>query len=224
LINHTTVHQSSRSESRASLAACFQHTDLEQRLRQIPLEATCRGAFFTMLDDRAGALSAATQTEYRNFFRIHRFSMFRMYPVRDYLTRLVVLAQIHYGAPDIYPGIRELQSGAFDAWAKTMLGRAALAVVTPELLSMLRMLERAYASETLLSHARFIVESATPTEIVVRFRNEYVYIEHAMVGAIEGVSRICGIHDLELVPELDGPFDGIIRIHIPEQQQTSRKR
>ncbi len=175
-----------------------------------------------MLDDRAGALSADTQAEYRTFFRIHQFSMFRMYPVRDYLTRLVVLSQIHYGASEIYPGIRELQSGAFDAWAKTMLGRAALAVVTPDLLSMLRMLERAYASETLLSYSRFIVESVTEPEIIVRFRNEYVYIEHAMVGAIEGASRICGIPALELVSELDGPFDGIIRIRIPGK--TFRKR
>lgn len=213
LINHATG-QTSRAFARADLSACFQHTDLGERLRRIPPEATCRGAFFNMLDERAATLSAETQAEYREFFRIHRFSAFQMYPVRDYLTRLVVLSQIHYGASSIYQGIRELQSGAFDAWAKTMLGRAALAVVKPELLSILRMLERAYASETLLSHARFMVESASEREIVVRFQNEYVYIEHAMVGAMEGVSRLCGIHDAQFEPELEGAFDGIIRIRI----------
>jgi uncharacterized protein (TIGR02265 family) len=171
-----------------------------------------------MLDDRAGSLSTGSQAEYRAFFRIYRFSAFRMYPIRDYLTRLVVLSQIHYGSEHIYRGIRELQSGAFDAWAKTMLGRAALAVVTPELIAMLRMLERAYASETLVSYSRFTLESANETEVVVRFHNEYVYIEHAMIGALEGVSRMCGVQYPELSAELDDPFNGIVRIRAGQGQ------
>ncbi|MDQ3032337.1 MAG: TIGR02265 family protein [Myxococcota bacterium] len=204
------------SATGANLALCYAHTDLEWRLANIPIDATCRGAFFNMLDDRAGSLSSATQAEYRAFFRIHRFSAFRMYPVRDYVTRIVVLAQIHYGAESIYRGIRELQSGAFDAWAKTLLGRAALAVVSPELPSMLRMLARAYASQTVVSHSRFAVESATDREIVVRLENEHLYIEHAMVGALEGVARVCGVPGAQFVVELDGPFDGTIRILLPD--------
>lgn len=197
----------------ASLEACEEATDLTWRLAQIPPEATCRGAFFNMLDDRAGTLSLETQSEYRRFFRIHRFASFRMYPLSDYLTRLVVLSQIHYGADRIYPGVRQLQSGAFDAWADTLLGKAALAVVDPSLGSMLRMLERAYASRTVVSNARFHVVSETPTEIVTGIEEEYVYIEHAMVGAIEGVARVCGVN-VTVTAELSGPFDGALRIAI----------
>ncbi|MBN8613533.1 MAG: DUF2378 family protein [Deltaproteobacteria bacterium] len=197
----------------ASLEACEQATDLTWRLSQIPPEATCRGAFFNMLDDRAGALSLETQAEYRRFFRIHRYASFRMFPLSDYLTRLVVLAQIHYGKDAIYSGVRRLQSGAFDAWADTLLGKAALAVVDPSLGSMLRMLERAYASRTVVSNARFRVVSETATEIVTEIDEEYVYIEHAMVGAIEGVARVCGV-DVTVRAELSGPFDGILRIEI----------
>jgi uncharacterized protein (TIGR02265 family) len=196
---------------RASLEACFAVTDLEQRLRDIPRDATCRGVFFNMLDDRAAALGRAVAAEYRDFFRVPRLLAFRMYPVRDYLTRLVVLSQIGYGPDRIHAGLRELQNGAFDAWAGTMLGRAALAVVNPSLPTLLRVLERAYASQTVVSYARFTVQSVAETEIVTAFEREYVYIEHAMVGALEAVMRACG-RSGTAVPDLDGPYDGRVRL------------
>lgn len=201
----------------ASLERCERVTDLAWRLTQIPQDATCRGAFFNMLDDRAGALSPGTQAEYRTFFRIHRFPSFKMFPVSDYLTRLVVLSQIHYGADRIYEGVRLLQSGAFDAWAETLLGKAALAVVDPSLASLLRMLERAYASRTVVSHARFRVLSESDAEILTELSQEYVYIEHAMVGAIEGVARVCGA-EVVVTSELRGPFDGLIRIRLERRE------
>ncbi|AKF05965.1 DUF2378 family protein [Sandaracinus amylolyticus] len=195
----------------ADIEACYRATDLAWRLKQIPHGATCRGAFFNMLDDRAATLSEETQREYRRFFPVHRLSAFRMYSLRDYLTRIVLLSQIHYGEHQIHAGLRELQSGAFDAWAGTLLGRAALAVVSPDLLSVLRVLERAYASQTVVSHARFSVESADARTIITRFKQEHVYIESAMVGALEGVARTCR-ERVEVRAELDGPFDGVVRI------------
>lgn len=204
----------------ASIEACYANTDLEWRLTQIPADAMCRGAFFNMLDDRAATLSAETQEEYRRFFRVHRFSPFRMYPVADYVTRMVVLAQVHYGAASIHRGLRELQSGAFDAWAGTLLGRAALALVEPSLASVLHMLQRAYASETVVSHSRFTVVSASPEEIVTRFEREHNYVEHSMVGALEGVARVCAL-DVELAAEMAGPFDGVVRIQIVGPRELS---
>lgn len=196
---------------RASLDACFAATDLEQRLKDIPADAACRGAFFNMLDDRAAALGPDVAHEYRNLFRIGRMNPIRMVPVRDYLTRLVVLSQIAYGADEIFTGLRLLQSGAFGAWGNTMLGRAWLRLVDPSLPTMLRLLERAYATNTVVTYARFRVESVTDTEIVTRFSREYVYIEHAMVGALEAVMQACGRQG-HAVPELEGPYDGRVRL------------
>jgi uncharacterized protein (TIGR02265 family) len=198
---------------RASLEICFAATDLKQRLGDIPRDAMCRGVFFNMLDDRAAALGHAVALEYRDFFRVPRLLAFRMYPVRDYLTRLVVLSQIAFGPDRIHAGLRELQSGAFDAWAGTMLGRAALAVANPSLPTLLRVLERAYAARTVVSYARFTVQSVSATEIVTAFEHEYVYIEHAMVGALEAVMRACGRNG-SVVPELDGPYDGRVRLFL----------
>ena len=208
---------SSNSPSpRASLAEVYAHTDFEWRLAQIPEDALCRGAFINMLDEHAAALSTETQAEYRRFFRIYRFVPFRMYPVRDFLTRMGILAQVHWGAEGVYQGIRTLQSQAFDAWSSTLLGRAALALVDPSLPGMLRMVERAYASHTLNSHASFEVLSVSEREVVTYFRNEYLPIEHAMVGAIEGVLRLCKTKG-DVTAELEGPFDGIVRITLVER-------
>ncbi len=165
-----------------------------------------------MLDDRAGELGAATQSEYRRFFRIHRFTPFRMYPVRDYLTRLALLAQIHWGPARIYDGIRLVQSSAFEAWSSTIVGRAAVRLFEPSLLGMLRGIERAFASRMMINYSEFFVDEVHDDRIVTRFVNEYVYIEHAMVGALEGVARLCG-SEVDIETELETPFEGRVVLH-----------
>jgi uncharacterized protein (TIGR02265 family) len=198
----------------ASLRECFTHSDLEWRLAQIPDTAMCRGAFFNKLDDRAGELSHRTHAEYRNFFRSTRFVPFRMYAVRDYLTRMAIVSQVTWGARSVYEGMRTLQASAFDAWAETLIGRATLAVIDPSLEGVLRMIERAYASRTLNTHADFKILSIRKDEIVTRFDNEYLPIEYAMVGALEAVLVLCktkgAVH-----AELDSPFAGTVRIRLP---------
>lgn len=199
----------------ASLRECFAHSDLEWRLSQIPATAMCRGAFFNMLDERAALLSHDTHAAYRAFFRVTRFVPFRMYPISDYLTRMAIVCQVHWGAPEVYTRMRTIQASAFDAWARTLLGRAALAVIDPSLRSVLRMIERAYASHTVNTYADFHVVSVSESEVVTRFENEYVPIEHAMVGAIEAVLALCRTNGV-VRAELEGPFDGTIRIQLAE--------
>lgn len=197
----------------ASLAECFAHTDLEWRLAQIPDDATCRGAFFNMLSDRSRQFGPEVEREYGRIFQYNDYTPYLMYPVRDYVTRIVVLAQIQYGAEQIPMGLRRLQATAFDAWAGTMLGRAAMRVVDRRPAPILRMLERAYASHTVNSHARLVIKTLQPELIVVAFEREYLYIEHAMVGALEGVTTFCGLTS-ETSVELLGPFDGTIRMRL----------
>ena len=81
---------------------CYAHTDLEWRLAQIPNHAANRGIFSNMLDDLAGNLSPETQRRYREFFQTYRFSAFKYYPIKDYLTRMVKLSEIHFGVENIY--------------------------------------------------------------------------------------------------------------------------
>jgi len=106
------------------LEECFAHTDLQWRLGQIPDSHAVRGVFMNMLDERAGEFGPQVQQTYRSFFQTYSFAPVRLYPVKDYLTRLVKLAQIKWGGPDIYRGIFEIQAAAFPAWSRSLPGSA----------------------------------------------------------------------------------------------------
>jgi uncharacterized protein (TIGR02265 family) len=197
---------------RASLEECFACTDLKWRLGAVPETALVRGVFLSMLDRQATALGPEVEEEYTSYFRVQGFSAFRMYPVRDYLTRLVVLAQIRWGASEIPKGLRALQSAAFDTWRGTLVGRTALELFEPSLVGCLKFCERTYQSGVSGNYADFAVLEVRSDHITTRFRNEYVYIEHAMVGALELVARFCG-ERVAFETKLDDPFTGNVTIH-----------
>jgi uncharacterized protein (TIGR02265 family) len=193
---------------------CFEHTDLEWRLGQIPEWAACRGVFFNMLDERAGELGAATQSQYRGFFRTHRFTAFRLYPVKDYLTRMVKLAHIHFGEEKIYQGIFEIQAQAYPAWRRTVLGAASFAMLGSDFDRILRLVIR--QMPRVVNYMRAELQTEAPGLHIVKFRDEYVYIEHAMVGALHGLARSCGV-DAQIRVNLDGPFNGTVHIDTSRQ-------
>lgn len=196
----------------ASLEECFTTTDLKWRLGVIPDTALVRGVFLSMLQRQAVALGRDVEDEFESYFRVQGFSPLRLYPVREYLTRLVVLAQIRWGTNGIHAGLRALQGAAFETWKGTMVGRALVDLFEPTLLGCLRACERGYQGGASGNYADFAVLETNREDITVRFRNEYVYIEHAMVGAIERVARFCG-ERVALEVQLDEPFTGNVVIH-----------
>ena len=185
-----------------SLKECFAHTDLEWRLRQIPENAACRGVYFNMLDERAAAFGRDAQNEYRNFFKLIQFSAFRLYPIRDYLTRMVKLAAIQFGAPNIHRGLFEIQAAAWPAWRRTLVGRATFAILGSDFDGVIRVMGGAVSKS--LNHGSCKIVSNGPSQYIARFVEQYVYIEHAMAGALSGVARACGV-DVELETRLGTP-------------------
>lgn len=199
-----------------SLSACFAHTDLEWRLAQIPADATVRGVFFTMLDKSAASFGPDTHHAFRDFFRAWDFSAIRLYPVRDYLTRLVLLAQMRYGAENIPRGIFEIQSGAYAAWRGTLMGKAMFQLMRGNLYAALQTTERAYAAHAVTSYSTLYVSQPAPGRIDARFLGEYVYIAEAMAGALVGMARVLG-YEAEASTQLDGPFDGTVSLALRDE-------
>src|SRR5258706_6815629 len=124
------------------MTECYLHTDLEWRLAQIPDDAACRGVFFNMLDQRASEFGPDIQSEYRRFFKLYSFSGLRLYSVKDYLTRIVKLAEMRFGAANIYHGIFEIQAAAFPTWRRTLVGRAAFGIIGSEFATVMRIATR----------------------------------------------------------------------------------
>jgi uncharacterized protein (TIGR02265 family) len=187
---------------------CFEHTDLEWRLQHIPDRAACRGVFFNMLDTRARAFGVEVQREYRDFFKLHDFSALRLYPVKDYLTRLVKLAQIQFGGPNIYQGIFQIQEQAFPTWKTTLIGRAGFAIFGANLEAVLDIICRPPSKAQNYGRAE-LTRIADGFE--VRFFDEYVYIQHAMAGALKGVARACN-KEVKVSVELKDAFEGCVHL------------
>lgn len=190
---------------------CFKHTDLEWRLGQIPDSAGCRGVFFNMLNDRAVQFGETTNRAYRDFFTTTKFSAFRLYPVKDFLTRLVKLSEIQFGASHIYPGIFTIQSSAWPSWRRTLMGRVSFSVLGNDFGAILKLIGVQF--NNVLNFGQFEAEKIGPNRFKTTFRNQYVYIEHAMAGALSGVAEACGVR-AELDVRLDDPFNGTIEMSV----------
>jgi uncharacterized protein (TIGR02265 family) len=198
---------------RVSLDECYANTDLAWRLEQIPETASCRGQFLNTLDQRAGELGESTRAEYRRFFQTYKFSVLKFYPVRDYLTRIVLLSQVHFGAKDIYRGVREIQAAAYPAWKSTLFGRAMFAMLGNDIGTVLKAIDRTYATNSFVNYCKFRLEQPAPNRFVAHFHPEYLWIEHAMLGALEGVARACETR-VRFEVSLDDPFNGRIEMTI----------
>jgi hypothetical protein len=190
------------------MKACYQHTDLEWRLSQIPDTAACRGVFLNMLDDRAAGLGVEVQRAYRDFFKTYKFSPLQFFPVKDYLIRIVKLAEIAFGAENIYRGIYEIQSHAFPAWRHTLIGRVWFAIKGNDLEPMLRMVCKNTPKVTNYGATEF---TGSGGQFQIHFRNEYLYIEHAMAGALAGVAKACEV-PVTIEVQLIDAFNGSVAI------------
>ena len=188
------------------LRECYLHTDLEWRLAQIPGDASCRGAFANMLDDRAGQLGHVTQAAYRKAFP-HKISPFKMIPVARYVTQLTVLAQIHYGAKNISAGMRAITGEAFSL-TSVLFGRSTV----PDKVRFIGALKFvAFTWPRILNYSKFSFKQTSPTITTVTFANEYVYIDSAMLGGLEGLARHCGI-EVTCEAQLTDQFNGDVVI------------
>jgi hypothetical protein len=193
-----------------AMKECYQYTDLEWRLAQIPDWAACRGVFFNMLDDRARDFEPRVQREYRQFFKLYKFSSLRLYPVKDYLTRMVKLAQIQFGGPNIYKGIYAIQAASWPAWRRTLVGRTAFGIFGNDFASILRFSKRPV--QNAINYGSFDF-SGGPNHFVTYHRNEYNYIQYSMAGGIAGMAEVCGVK-VSIEPRLSDPFNGELHIEV----------
>ncbi len=63
------------------------------------------------------------------------------------------------------------------------------------------------AIDSSLNFAKVTVVRTRPNHYVAHWTNQYVYIEHAMAGALEGVARVCNVK-IDVKVRLIDPFNG----------------
>jgi uncharacterized protein (TIGR02265 family) len=184
--------------------------DLTQRLHDLPAAAMIRGVFFRLLKEEAAKRGLANTGELNE--RLRGRDGFRLYPARDLMSAYASAASLL--DPDPERGLRTLFLGIVPSYAKTSYGQSFRKLLgNADLAGALRYLER--ARERVANYGSWRLETIGPCHMVFHLFDEYLWIESAQRGAIEGVLAACHVAG-EIRVELDGPYRGAIDIRWEE--------
>ncbi len=187
---------------RQVLAEIAAASDLEERLREVPASARCRGLFFDSVDrvlERAGKLD-----EYRRLCPDRRAAS-RFYPVTEYLEDAAIGAAILASPARLHEGLEAIGRRNVVAVSESAIGRALLRVLDPD---PRRLLEQGALGKRLTcNYGRWYVSFPTEHSAVVTMRDEYIWIDSLLLGAARGTFEAVG-REVESEVEIWTRFSG----------------
>lgn len=181
---------------------------VEERLHDTPEQAHVRGLFFRLAEqaarDRGPDLLAAWRAAVGARFRWP----FRMYPARECIREQAVAA-VMLDPDDPARALREMWattprlSGLIraDRFIDYLTGRDPHKALT--------WLERNRAM--MCDYGAWRVDFTGPASATFHYFDEYIWIEHAHRGGVEGTLSRCGVSPIVSV-ELDSPYRGRLQI------------
>jgi uncharacterized protein (TIGR02265 family) len=192
---------SSRLED--ALAVVSPYCDIIERLEVVPPSARVRGLYmksFESVVHRAGRAKL-----YERFFPGERFSALRMYPLRDYMTRLALAGASLHGPERVHQGMHDVWRTNATTFASSLLGRTMLRLLSND---PVRLTEQALAARRqTYQYGHWSIVHHGPRCIEMVYREEYVWIESAIAGGAVGAFESCGIL-AKLETQLINRFDG----------------
>jgi uncharacterized protein (TIGR02265 family) len=184
------------------------HCDLEERLAAVPPSAAVRGAFLRAVErglERDGKLEA-----YHELFGRERVAPLRFYPLTEYLPRVAAGGAILRGPERVHDGMFEI--GRFNAMSvtETLIGRTVLRILSRD---PRRLLQQCVAGKRLMTaHGWWELEFPTERSAIMRFFEEYTYIDSQLLGAAQGTFDMIEL-PVRVEVQLDGPYQGSHHIH-----------
>jgi uncharacterized protein (TIGR02265 family) len=166
-----------------------------------------RGVFFKVTADEVARHGAVAVATYRRLTPIRSTWFFRMYSVRDYLEDAAA------GAAAISPGdpgaaVREIwRNGA--RYAPMMNAQRYLALLRATPLDVMRWMEA--QRDMFANYGGWRVERRAETYVIMHYFDEYLWIDTAHRGGMEGLLRACSV-DGSVEADLDSPLSG--RLHV----------
>jgi len=165
------------------------HCDIEARLAAIPPSARQRGLTFGALRDavrRAGA-----EQRYDELFDRPRFQALKTYPLAEYMLHLAVIGALVRSPSEVLEGIREANRNFARAYADTLLGRTVIRLLSNNPVKLSEQGLAMRRNTSLYGHWELVHHG--PREIEMIYRDEYMWIEHAVAGAAQGTFEACGM-------------------------------
>lgn len=185
--------------------AAAAHCDVLDRLQRVRDDQRVRGVWFAMLRDEVKR--RGLHEVFEREIGLHESVTFKMYPVADYLRRLVTAGALVTSPERVHEGMRELHRSSVRYFAQSLLGRTIVSLTRPTPLQFLKQVER---SRGLM--ATFGAQRVTPLgerRIQVHHIDDPVYIESAQVGGLESTLAACG-YEARITVDMRSAFDGVL--------------
>lgn len=197
-------------ETTVDLARVRGLLDLDRRLDQIPLSGTVRGFIFKMTADEVARHGRGATALYRRLSPMRSTWFFRMYPLRDFLEDAAAgAAAIDPGDP--HSALRRIWRNA-PRYAPMFNAQRFLSLLSASPYDAMRWLEM--QRDMFMDYGAWRVERRDEHYFVVHYFDEYIWIDSAHRGGVEGLVEACDATATVEV-DLDGPFNG--RIHVKWQ-------
>jgi uncharacterized protein (TIGR02265 family) len=191
----------------AIFEAAAAHCDIVERLTLVRDDQRVRGVWFAMLRDEVRRRGFGGQ--YEREVGLHEAVTFKMYPVADYLRRLVAAGALVASPERVQEGMRDLHRSSVRYFAHSVLGRAIVSLVRPTPLQFLKQVERSRSLMATFGEQR--VTALGERRIRVHHVDDPVYIESAQVGGLQSTMEVCGI-DARIEVEMRSRFDGFLTV------------
>ncbi len=198
---------SSVAKSTIDVAHVRDVLDLDRRLAQVPPYAQVRGWYFKQTADAVARQGRSATAIYRRLSPVKSAWFFRMYSLRDYLEDAAAGAAA-IDAHDPASAVRDIWRNA-PRYAKLFNAQRFLSLLNANPLDAVRWLEG--QRDMFFNYGGLRIEKRDERYFVVHYFDEYIWIDSAHRGGVEGLVEACNATGTVDV-DLDTPFNG--RIHV----------
>jgi uncharacterized protein (TIGR02265 family) len=181
--------------------------DLDRRLALVPDAARVRGLFFKVTADEVARHGAAAVAMHRRLSPVKSTWFFRMYPVRDYLEDAAAAATAI--APENPTSALRAFFHNGPRYAHLLNAQRFLALMGATPLDVMRWSEA--QRDMFANYGRWRVEPRDDFYFIMHYFDEYIWIDSAHLGGLEGVLDGCGVSG-SVLSDIDSPFNG--RLHV----------
>jgi uncharacterized protein (TIGR02265 family) len=186
--------------------------DLDRRLANVPPHAHVRGFLFKQTADEVVRNGAAAAAAYRRLTPVKSTWFFRMYSVRDYLEDVAAAAAVLEPA-DPRSAVRAIWRNG-PRYAPLFNASRFLGLLGSNVAVAMQWLEQ--HRHFFADYGNWRLERRNDRYFIMHFVDEWIWIETAHRGGMEGLLEACAVKGSSVEVDLDTPFNG--RLHVSWQE------
>lgn len=181
------------------------HSDLEQRLRDVPPSARVRGVWLRSAELELQA--SGKLAEYEAITGGRSVSL-QWYPLTEGLARMAIAAALIESPERLEEGLRRIGRTYPLRFSESLLGRTLIRLLSPDPIRVLQ--QAAAARRQTCNYGRWEFHFERPGHALVWHREEYAWIGSLVLGSAEATFEAIGVparFEVSLVTPYEGSFE-----------------